>query len=913
MNKIYRNNSSKVIAKITIVLFFLLVTQNLFAGTTGKLTGKVIDATTNEPVIGANVIIEGTYYGAAADINGNFTISSIPPGEYRVIASSIGYQTVITEKVLIKIDLTTRLEIKLSQTAVSVSKEIVVTAERSLVQKDLTNTSATITANDIKMMPVEEVGQIINLQAGVQRAADGGFHFRGGRSNEVSFLIDGIPVTDAFNGGIGVEINNSTIRQMEIISGTFNAEYGQAMSGVVNIVTQEGSPTRISGNVSGYVGSYFTPHKDIFQNLDLFDNFNSVNAIPTNNLQFSLDGPLGISNLTFFVTGRYFENKGYLYGRRDYNVWDDVPFYPIPNDNTIWIPRNTGDGKYVSMNPERRYSFNGKVTYSLPEVKLSYSYFFDDGFNKYYDHNFSRTPDGTLNHYRNNYIHNLQVSHYPSQSTLQTLKFSSNLYKYKGYLYKDPYDSRYVDPQQGIALTNYTFRSGGNAGNRYDRSTLTYITQYQLSSQITDEHKIGVGVEAKIHKIFNQFSNMYNATDGVLDSIGNKIFTLAYMPLGTLQHQAYTKKPLELSGYVQDKMEYDIMIINAGVRFDYFDPNSSLPFDLKNPSGNPNFPGYNQLRKADPKFQVSPRIGASFPITDQGILRFSYGHFFQIPNFENLYTNSDYLINPGQSLSSVMGNPDLKAQKTVMYEIGLQQVLFTNFVLNFSLYYRDIRNLLGMEIVNTYEGFKYGRFINRDYGNVRGFLVTLDKRFADYFSAKIDYTYQIAEGNASDPYSAYNNNQTNPPIEEPKTVVPLDWDQRSTLNLSVNVGDPGDWIVGFVFQYGSGWPYTEDVKVSKGVRFENGGVKPPTYNLDLRVEKVFDVAGINVNTFLLVYNLLDIKNEYGVYSTTGRANVDLNTKYAGEIVGLNTIQEYINNPGMYSAPREIRLGFGFGF
>ena len=220
-----------------------------------------------------------------------------------------------------------------------------------------------------------------------------------------------------------------------------------------------------------------------------------------------------------------------------------------------------------------------------------------------------------------------------------------------------------------------------------------------------------------------------------------------------------------------------------------------------------------------------------------------------------------------------------------------------------------------MEIINTYTGVKYARFINRDYGNVRGFIATLEKRFSDFFSAKIDYTYQIAEGNASDPYAVYNNNQTKPAVEETKVVVPLDWDQRHTLNMSINVGEPGDWTLGFIFQYGSGWPYTEDTRTSQGVRFENGGIKPASYNVDLRADKIFDIGGIKINTFLLVYNLLDIKNENGVYASTGRANVDLNVKYSDPtaIARINTIDQYVNNPGMYSTPREIRFGFGFGF
>ncbi len=905
--KVYRAGSSTFITTFIMITFLLLTfTANLFAGTTGKLVGYIKDADTGEPVVGANVIIEGTYLGAAADLDGYYYINNIPPGEYRVSISAVGYQKIVVENVQIRIDLTTRQDINLSSTIIKMNGEVVVTAQRPLVQKDLTSTSATISANDIKMMPVENVNQVINLQAGVI-----GGHFRGGRSGEVAYLVDGVSVTDAFNGSMSLQVENNSIRQMEVISGTFNAEYGQALSGVVNIVTQSGSD-KFEGSVTSYIGNYITGHSDIFKNL------NSPARIPTKNFQFSFSGPFKfVKNLTFFMTGRYFDNEGYLYGKRIYNVTDDIPVFPDPSDQTFFIPQNTGDEAYVSMNPENRYSFNGKITYSLPAVKFSYSAFWDYNKNKYYDHNFSWTPDGIMNHFRNNFVQSFQISHYPTQSTFQSLKFSANVFNYKGYLYEDPFDPRYVDPSRGIPTSGYTFRSGGNQGGRYERHTNSYIGQWTLSSQLSKEHKVSMGVEGRLHELFDHGYDLVNLSEGQIDSLGQNIFTPGYPTVGTItdqgSNQMYTKRPIEASAYIQDKMEYDIMIINAGIRFDYFNPESQLPADLKNPTKNPNYPGSDQFVDAKAKYQISPRIGASFPISDKGIIRFSYGHFFQIPSFQNLYQNPDFIVRPGASLSSVMGNPDLKPQKTVMYEIGLQQVLFPDVVLNFSMYYRDIRNLLGMEIVNTYEGFKYARFINRDYGNVRGFIVTLEKRFSNWVGAKVDYTYQIAEGNASDPYAVFNNNQTQPPVEESKKVVPLDWDQRSTLNLSLNFGQPGDWTVGFVFQYGSGWPYTEDSKVSKGVRFENGGIKPQTYNLDLRADKVFEIGGIKINTFLLVYNLLDIKNENGVYATTGRANVDLNAQYNGDIIGINTLDEYINNPAMYSTPREIRLGFGFGF
>jgi len=870
--------------RLLLVFFVLsLGTGLLFAGQTGKVTGRIVDSGTKEPVIGANVIVEGTYLGAVADENGDYIIANIPPGNYKLVFSCVGYIKTTVEKVAVRIDQTSHVDMSLTPKTVQVSKEIFITATRPLVQKDITSTNSIISAEDLKKMPAEDMSTVVNLQAGV---VDG--HFRGGRSGEVAYLVDGIPVTDIFNGSMGLRVENSSIREMEVISGTFNAEYGQAMSGVVNTVTQDGGD-HYQVEAQAYVGNMVTSHNDLFMNLE------KIARVQSRDVQLTLSGPTGLGGLTFFATGRYYKDDGYLFGKRVYNV----------NDNA-YAP--TGNGEYVAMDPERRYTLNGKLTYSINKIKLSYSIFWNDRFYKDYDHSYAWSPDGIKSNYQNNTLQYFQLSHIPNSTFMQSLKISCGYYDYKGYLYEDPYDSRYVSPYVGAAQTSYTFRHGGNDGSRYDRNTRTILGQYSMSDQIDKHNKIGLGAEVKFHKIYDHNMNLVLLNDS----------TLGYPANGVIGESGsnikYTRFPIEGAAYFQDKIEYDIMIINAGLRFDYFNPKASQLVDLRNPTKNPDFPGCNEFKAASVKTQFSPRFGVSFPITENGILRFSYGHFFQIPNFENLYTNPNFSVLPGQSLSSVLGNPDLGVQKTVMYEIGLQQVLFDILSVNLSFYSRDIRNLLGMEIINTYEGFKYARFINRDYANVRGFIITVEKRMADYFSAKVDYTYQIAEGNASDPYAQYNNNQTNPPVEESKTVLPLDWDQRHTLNASLNVGQE-DWNVGLLFEYGSGLPYTEDIKVSQGVRFENGGRKPATYSLDLRAEKSFDYEKMHFKIFMLVYNLFDIKNELDVYSSTGRANADLNTKYYkdSDIVGTNTIAQYLLNPSMYSRPRDIRIGFGLSF
>ncbi len=852
-------------------------------------------------MIGVSVLIQGTKSGASSDFEGDYIIGNVPPGTYTLTITSLGYKTATIRNIIVKIDLTTTYDVKLEETIVE-GEEVIVVAERQLVQKDLTSSSVTVSSDEMKLMPVENLTQVINLQAGVV-----GGHFRGGRSDEVAYLVDGISVNNPMSGNAGFIPENASVREMEVISGTFNAEYGQAMSGVVNIVTQDGS-SEVHGSFGAYFGDYLTKHTDIFVNLD------KLNLLRTKNYQFSLSGPTYVlDNLSFFMTGRLQDEEGYLYGKRIYKITDEVPTFPIPNDRTAYINHNTGNGAYVPMNPYKKYSFNGKFTYAFESIKLSYSGFFESAKWKGYDHGYKWTPDGIMNHFSENTMQNFQINHVISNSTFQSLKFSLNKFTGKGYLYANPYDAQYVNPYQGSPLSDNTFRSGGNQGGRYENKSKSIIGQWTLASQLTKEHKVAIGVEARLHNLYDHGTGLsYESI-----SSDDTVYVPKYAQLGTIGNQSYSKQPMEISGYIQDKMEYGIMIINAGLRFDYFDPNAKILADLKNPMRNHLFDSTygvaGTMKYAQTKIQVSPRLGVSFPITDQGIIHFSYGHFFQIPSFGNLYTNTDYLIAPTAQLQSVTGNPDIDAQRTVMYELGLQQELFTNIGIDFTIYYRDIRNLLGTEIIQTHEGFKYARYVNRDYGNVRGFIFSMEKRFADYYSLRADYTYQIAEGNASDPLTVFFNNQSDPPLATNKKVVPLDWDQRSTLNVSLNVGDQGNWMTGLIFGYGVGFPYTESIRVSNGLRFENGGIKPSTYSLDFRAEKSFSFVGINGNIFMLVYNLLDIKNEYNVDAASGRANRNIFLEEAGPIYGLNTMQQWLNNPTSFSSPRNVRVGVNLDF
>jgi len=182
--------------------------------------------------------LEGTGLGSSSDIDGFYAILNVPPGTYTLTVNYIGYATVKIENVQVSVDRTTTQEIKISSEAIE-GETVVVEARRPIVEMDRTHSAAIVTAETIDLMPVTEVDEVIALQPGVVNSG-GQLHFRGGRAREVTYVIDGVPVTDSFSeqGGSMVQVQNNMIEELEVISGTFNAEYGQAQSGVVNIVTK---------------------------------------------------------------------------------------------------------------------------------------------------------------------------------------------------------------------------------------------------------------------------------------------------------------------------------------------------------------------------------------------------------------------------------------------------------------------------------------------------------------------------------------------------------------------------------------------------------------------------------------------------------------------------------------------------
>ena len=952
-----RNHLPLLLHALLVGLLLSVPGSNLRGGSTGKIAGLVQDVLTGEGIAGANIIIEGTYLGAATDADGYYVILNVPPGIYVVQVTVIGYTSIRSSGVRVSVDFTTKVDFQLGQTVLQL-EALSVVASRPIIQKDRTSTLAIVGSEELAEMPVEEFADILALQAGIVTGAGGELHMRGGRASEISYLVDGLSVTDPFSGEIGIEIENSSIQELQIISGTFNAEYGQAMSGIIDVVTKTGRD-KLQGNISFYSGDYLSNATDIF--LDI----GHVNPSDITNVQLSLSGPVPLfgKKLTFFLTGRSYNTQGWLFGQKrflpadssNFQDWDfrtdDVGQDGIPDtgdlgegdggatpgEPNVYV-EETGDSTFAAMSPLVKISMEGKLTYYIsPSIKVSYSIFRDKVDSRIYSHLFKLNPEGDYKRFKNGYVQAFNWNHSLSSRTFYTVKVANTFFDFKRYVYADSLDSRYVDPKRLNDASQNAFVTGGSEMWHFSRTTRSWQAKLDMTSQIHPAHLVKAGLGFRRHDLsFREFEIIAKRAEG----IEIKPFEPAIAEASSIVNNSYQHFPVEASAYIQDKMEFEDMIVNIGLRYDYFNAQTKVPIDLRDPdnakyfkvplpgggfrivrvneySGEPddiintvNVRGEtwkDNYQAAAPVENISPRIGISYPISDRGVIHFSYGHFSQIPTFRHLYDNSEFEVWPG-GLTSTMGNGELKPQRTVIYELGLQQQVSNNIGIDVTGFYKDMRHLLGMEILTTYTQDIYARFINRDYGNIRGVTLALKKRRSGYLWAAVDYTYQVAEGNASDPLQVFYDAQSN--RESEIQVVPLTWDQTHTLNLNIALSSPGKWGFSLIGRLGSGLPYTPKIE-NVGASFENSERKPSQYTFDLKAHRDFKFMGGKYSVFIKAYNIFDRRNEILIYADTGRAGYTIEPR--GSVRGVNTLREFLTRPDFYSEPRRVIVGISLGF
>jgi len=348
------------------------------------------------------------------------------------------------------------------------------------------------------------------------------------------------------------------------------------------------------------------------------------------------------------------------------------------------------------------------------------------------------------------------------------------------------------------------------------------------------------------------------------------------------------------------------------------------------------------FRDYKPQAIFQPRIGVTFPVTDQALFFAHYDVLAQRPTvnqFANLANYDDRLQGSG-----AIGNPDLKPERTTEYEIGFRQRLGEKAALTLSGFYKNIDNLIQLRALKNTFPNNYSTYRNVDFGTVKGVEFEFDLRRTAGVSINANYTLSFAQGTGSDANTTGNIfwlREANPFV--PNFISPLDFDRRHTANLAVDYrlgANEGPTVFGAkVFEnfgvnvltrFKSGQPYSRllaPYAIDSPVRLTglqgeiNGQTLPSTTLIDLKVDRRFQLSqGTALTAYLEVENLLDVDNETNVYQATGLADddgyLDTESGLQERPIGSSGREYYrfnLRNPGNYGIPRQTRLGFRFNF
>jgi outer membrane receptor protein involved in Fe transport len=909
--------------KLSLLIIFLFFAGTILAGTTGKIAGRVIDANTGDPLPGANIIIEETSTGAATDFEGYFSILNLKPGVYTVRVSMLGYSSYILENVRVHIDQTSRLEIKLSEKSINID-EVIVVAERKIIKADVSASITSISARDIEEQPITSVEGAVGLQAGVEA----GLVIRGGSADEALFLVDGFSMRDPRNNEPITNIALSGIEEISLERGGFNAEYGQVRSGILNIVTKDGQVDNWNGTItfrasppspkhfgispydrnSMWLKPYLDPEVAFVgtqngtwdqytqKQYRVFDGWNEISRQllqdddPTNDLspeaaqrlfeyqhrkkpvndQYDYDIDLGFGGPVPFISKSLGNLRFYL----TYKKTREMLLIPLTRDD------------YLENN------FTLKFTSNLSQnLKLSLSTIIgnsDNIANNSATPNFVRTPSQIITQLRANvfarasYIFSdaywslSDINHLGLSSKLTHVLSANTFYDLSIDYFQREYNTRPTytrnsDAQfelfPGYFVNTAPFGWSSDIGigigdgitfsqstARDNTKTSSLAVKVDLTSQVNNNNQVKSGFEFVYNNLDLEFGS-YNPNFPLTNTYVNEVYN-----------------PIRAAFYLQDKIEFEGWIANIGFRLDY--SNSQTDWVNIDPFSRSYFgAGFSEnvefeSKPAEGQLTFSPRIGISHPITENSKLFFNYGHFKQLPSYDQLFQLSRGSLNQ----VTTFGDPNLSVAKTVSYEIGYDHVIFDNYLIQLAGFYHDITDQLAESRYESADAsVVYTAANSNSYEDIRGLELTLKKSGGYWWRGFITYSYQVKSSGRfgtdiiyQDPTEQrkFNNNTGNFAQSKP---IPQPW-----ANLVLTFFTPNDfgpdilglkllsnWNLTLLGDWRAGWMATRNPNKVSGVS-QNVQVKD-WQNLNLRFTKEFDYDDFAFKFILDVNNVFNAK------------------------------------------------------
>ena len=898
-----------------------------------SIQGTVRDFKTGNPLPGVNVIIKGTYYGAATGSDGNYLITSISPGSYDIEISMVGYKILLKTGVKVEAGAAVTENFDLEQTVLMLGEEVVVIGKKPLFDVDETATLTRISSDDIQNKIVNSVEDILSEQIGVT-TVDNEIHIRGGRIDESLFIIDGLSIKDPLSGyGGNLFINAESIDNLEIITGGYNAEYGQAMSGVINIRLKEGRDK--------YEGSFKYASDNWGFSQDSYSHYN------TDHLEFNLGGPSTLFELLpkalgFDLPGKFsfFANA---YGKgSDTHLPIAANVYPHRN----WSLPGFSDTQteelldLITPREENDWHLLYKLTWGVtPQKKLSASYDFSLNVNQgffmprafsstYYPYRYQEILDqyNTITRESRllnvNWVHTLNPQTFyevtmgrfltMEHSAVQDLHWSEYLQR----LDLEPINYTIQDLDGNVDITlGDEFYDTGVSSEWYDISSDNYRLDMDWTHQTQSRQKMKAGIEITYTEM--QVLDIDEPWTGETGLGSN--------------YDAYRAQTTFGAFYIQDRIVFEGMTINLGLRYDFWFPGKYVENAIADSSIVVITDAARQIFMDETfeffgyrgKGRISPRVGISHPVTDNDVLYFYYGHFSQLPTFQYVYAK---LTSSSPTTYQVFGNPNLDPKTTVQYELGIKHRFSEDQVLEMKAYWKDMFDYETSQSIRPsnpkYSHMSFLMYLNADYARSRGVEIILKSRLLKNFYADVNFNYSIATGKSSNP----NDNllvESGQIREKPLNEIYLRWDKPFQIFANLSYNHPTGLGASLRLEYETGRRYTraivDNIREENDVEYYQGIYedekpyfyisKEPTTNTDLKLYKRFELGRLSYRLFLDIQNLWDQRIARRINPFTG------NGYNPGEIIPYSMIDDPNPNydPSRFLRPRTIELGLQIFF
>jgi hypothetical protein len=918
---------------ISITFLVILLTASNLYSQTGKIQGFVRDASTGEALIGVNILIEGTTQGAATNLEGFYAILNVRPGQYSLRASMIGYATQTIANLEVNTGLTTEANFQLTDQTIT-TEEIVVIAQTPIIQKDVSANIINITAQDIENLPVTSITSVISLQAGILSGTDGPL-IRGSSADQTAFVVNGITLRDERDNTPYTGISYTSVEEIQVQTGGFTAEYGNLRAGLINVVTKEGSKDRYNFSFIGryrpagpkhfgdaphspnsyWIRPYIDPAVawtgttngawDAYTQAQYqeFRGWNKVSEelLSNNNPDDDLT-PEAAQKLFLWQ-----HRKNASIQRPDYDV-DMNLNGPVPGGRLLgnlrfaFSIRDVEEMYYIPLSRDsyREYNYALRLTSDIGQgMKFS----IDGMIGQQSGTGSSRSGGPGI--FRSDFGIASQIDIRSGASFLDSRVFATD-YWAPSTIQTNMQGAKFthvLSPQTfyEVLVSRIAFEYDTNPGRARDLTR-----QYPIGNSLFDEAPFGVysGTSAGIGSSMNMGLGFSNSRDSSkLTTYTSKVdlssqldrynflktgFEFIYtdnnvnyalvepsLPSNNAQ-SVWRTFPVRGALYIQDKLEFEGMIANLGIRFDYSDPGSDWyelgPYD-RALSGSLS-QGIDTLAAKVPiekQFDISPRLGVAFPISINSKLFFNYGHSRSMPLPEQLFL---LRRNAGTNIVERIANPSNPLPKTIQYELGYEHNLFDELLVRVMGYYKDVTDETRL-VRYTNRNSSVDYFIpepNR-YQDTRGFEITLSKNRGYWFRGFINYTYEVTSAGffglpryfenpalQRDVERNTANFEQDKPVPRPYARANIDFFTPSDLGPELGgVRLLGDWIINIIGSWRAGTYFSWTGPGATRPGYQNNIQWNDFYNFDMRFSKRLPLGPVAMDLFVDITNLFNIK------------------------------------------------------